>query len=832
MPFRTPAEAPVANPAAIGVAPGEPPVTAPLTGQAATKQAIADYKAAQQRALAPDLTDPEVPIQEVVRRRRAGGEMGFMDINLSAQIGGGAVGAAVGAGTAEEGASPAEIASRALLGGAAGFTLARYGANKIAGYKAATPKPGAVAPSDTVNVIGDAAEPLFKQQVAPDVTKGIAGLAKEFFEANPGLRDPSRLISDDIHRYVAGGAVPAEKLAEHGLTPETFAGVWRESISDHARSLAYLSHVMREANANMTPAQRAAIAAAGGAMEDAAYVRPFWKKLTDVWRGLLVTQPATAVRNAITQTGRVGLDVIQAPIDHWIQRLTGRPVTTQPLDGFEELLSLFGRNKANTDKIFQAFPKEGDRLFNNYLSDVAGAASVAKDGKVWGAIDQGVQAANILNRTQEFIIRRGIFQNALDKEMRTRGADLAEIIKTNNIGAIPHDAVRAAVETSLNKTFATTPEWGTMSRKLIDAINAIPGANLAIPFPRFMYNAIKFQYEYSPMGVLSYLSAGERAAFAAGDVQKVSKAIIGSGMLGAAMLMRNDDNAGEKWYEYRKDDGSYVDLRPFNPFASYLFVADVIKKQKDGTLYKLTGADIAQGLLSTNMRAGTGLYILDNALNLMSKTADEKKLGTKAAELTGDFLAGFLTPLTPLRDAYDQITAGQSIQRDTRQEPFLGPMKNRLPVLSQTLPEAELPTREGPKVTENPLLRQATGLTISGPKNALEKELDRLGFDRREVLASTGDKELDRKYAGAMGTVFERMLVPLVESEGFAGQPDTVKGALLDMAMERIRGRVRKTINETLPADKQLEIRIKKLDPRLRLMLKEFAPQLFETAKE
>lgn len=835
LPLRAPGEPPAASSGGIGLAPVDQPLSAPLTGQEATKAAVNDWKSAQQRALAPDLTDPEVPIQEVLRRRQAAGEIGNIDPRLAIQMGGGAVGAVAGAMTADEGASPAEIAARALLGGVGGWQLAKYGANKIAAYRPATPSHGAPPVSeaaDSVNVIGDTAEQLFKTQVSPSATKGIASLAKDFFTENPGLRDPTRLISDDIHRYVAGGAIPAEKLAEHGLTPETFADVWRKSISDHARSLGYLAQVMREANANMTPEQRAAIQAAGGSLEDAAYVRPFWKKLTDFWRGMLVTQPATAVRNAITQTGRVGLDVIQAPIDHWLQRITGRPVTTQPLDGFEEMLSLFQKNKANTDKILQAFPKEGERLFNNYLSDVAGAANVAKDGKIWGAIDSGVQMANILNRTQEFIIRRGIFQNALDKEMRNRGGDLGEIIKTNALGSIPQEAVRAAVETSLNKTFATTPEWGTMSRKLIDAINAIPGANLAVPFPRFMYNAIKFQYEYSPMGVLSYLSPTERAAFANGDVQKVSKAIIGSGLFGAAMLMRNSEHAGEKWYEYTKDDGGVVDLRPFNPFASYLFAADVLKKQKDGTLYKLTSNDIAQGLLSTNMRAGTGLYLLDNALNMMSKTADEKKLGAKGAELAGDFLGGFVTPLAPLRDAYDQITDGQSVMRDTRQDPFLGPIKSRIPGVSQSMPEAKIPTREGPKVTENPGLRQITGLTVSGPKNALEKELDRLGFERREIIASTGDKELDSKYAGAMGKVSERLLVPIVESEKFQSAPDTIKGVVLHEVLDLVRGEVKKGINESLPADKQLAIEIKKLDPRTRLMLKEFAPQLFSTASE
>lgn len=671
-------------------------------------------------------------------------------------------------------------------------------------------------------VVGDVAEPLFKAEVAPEVTKGIAGLAKQFFAENPGMRDPTRLISDDIHRYVAGGAVPEEMLAAHGLDGAKFADIWRASISDHARSLGYLSQVMREATAKMTPEELSAFQKAGGLMEDAAYVKPFWKHLTDTWRGLLVTQPVTAVRNALTQAGRVGLDVMQTPIDHWIQKLTGREVTVQPLDGFRELMSLFQKNKATTDQILSAFPKEKARLFQRYLSDVDQSTGAPTQSPVWDAIGKGVDAANILNRTQEYMIRRGIFQSALDVELRNRGLDLHDIIKNNKLGAIPDDAVHAAIDQSLSKTFAETPGWGTWQRKLIDAVNAIPGANIAIPFPRFMYNAIKFQYQYSPMGILSYLSKSERAAFAAGDVAAMSKAMIGTGLLGAAILFRNSDYAGEKWYEAVDGQGEVKDLRPFNPFASYLFAADVLKKSKDGTLYKLTAGDIAQGLLATNMRAGTGLYLLDNALNLMSKTADEKKFGTKVSELTGDFLGGFLTPLSAFRDAYDQITEGQSIARDTRGNPLVDPLKSRIPGVSQTLPEAEIPTRAGPLVTEDPLMRQLTGVTTHGKKNPVEKELDRLGFDRREVLPSTGDKPLDRKYSELMGVAVEGMMVPVVQTQRYQELPDTVQAVVLSEGIGEIRNQVRQSINQNLPPDKQLELEVKKLSPRIRILLQEF----------
>lgn len=751
---------------------------------------------------------------------------GSINPSLAAQMGGATVGAATGAATADEGAPPAEIASRALLGGLGGWQLAKFGADKIIGIKI---KPSTVAigniptkatsQANKIEVVGDAAEPLFQKEMSTPLHKKITLLATEYYESG-GVRDPKLLVSDDIAMKLGMGDIAPEMAAKYGITPEEISGVFRTSITDHARAMAYLSHVSR--SLNMTKEEGEAIAKAGAALEDAAYVRPLWKKVTDTWRAMLVTQPATAVRNAISQAGRIGLDVIQAPLDSWIQKLTGRPQTAHPMDGLEEVFSLFQKNKDNTDLILKSFPDAKRRMFQTYLSDVTTATGQPAEGAFWTGVNKVVDVANILNRTQEFVIRRALFQSKLAQEMRNRGKDLATIIKTNAIDSIPEDAIKAATKNALDKTFAETPAWGTMSKKLIDAVNAVPGAALAMPFPRFMYNAIRFQYEFSPMGILSYLSKAERAAFAAGDVQKVSKAVIGTAMLGAAFGVRNADNAGEKWYEWTKDNGDVVDLRPFNPFASYLFVADVLKRQRDGTLYKLSGSDIAQGLLSTNMRAGTGLYLLDNAVTLMSKSANDKKLSTKGAELTGDFLAGFFTPLNVMRDAYDQFTDGQSVMRDTRSESFLGPIKNRIPVVSQTLPEAELPTREGPKISKDPLLRQATGLFISGPKNAFEVELDRLGFERSEILPNTGDHELDVKYARAMGAVAQRFLVPLADSDKFQSLDDSVKGVVLHEAIAGVRQEVTKAVNATLPPEKRMEMQLKKQTPRLKYLLQDF----------
>lgn len=676
--------------------------------------------------------------------------------------------------------------------------------------------------SEPISVAGDFAQPIFKMEVAPEYTKKVTALAKQFFADNPELRDPKILISDDVKKYVWTGQINPEFMRQYGLKPEQFAMDLRATASDAGKTLSAYSQIVRK---YISPEMADELRKLGTDVPDSIVLKPLWRRLTDLWRASLVTQLATSVRNASTQVARLGLDGMTEALDAGIQKLTGVKQTVHPLDGFEILLRLGQKNKAAVDAILDNAPSEKSRMFSNYLSDVP----IPKDAGISGALEHtirtaesGVNALNIFNRTQEFIIRRAVFQARLSQNLREKGLDLDQIIKSGDISTIPNEAISYAVDRALHATFAESPAYGSIARSFVDFVNKVPGLSIAVPFPRFLTNAIKFQYQYSPLGILHYLSPKERTAFAAGDVSRMGKAIVGSALFGAAMEFRNSGFAGEKWYEAVNDKGEVIDLRPFNPFASYLFVADVAKRTKEGTLYKLTSNDIAQGLLSTNMRAGTGLYILDNVLNnFVGSTADEKKFQRKLQEFSGELASGFLTPLAQVRDIYDEFTEGRAVMRDIRQEPFLGPVKRNIPGVSQTLPPQAFPTREGEKFNPDPLQRQLTGLGKTGPKNALEKEIDRLGFESNEVLPTTGDPEIDRKYRGSLGKVLGVVGPKLVTAQSYTKLNDAQKGVVLSEAISDIRSVVRSIANDELPTEKQMKMEIKKLSPRTRILLKE-----------
>ena len=241
-------------------------------------------------------------------------------------------------------------------------------------------------------------------------------------------------------------------------------------------------------------------------------------------------------------------------------------------------------------------------------------------------------------------------------------------------------------------------------------------------------------------------------------------------MLLTAYLLRLREDDDQKWYEVSIPGVERsVDVRPFNPFASYLFVADLLKRWWKGTLYDTVDTkDILQGIFSMNLRAGTGLYALEHALDGLSQLRDTKKFKEFSGRMLGEYVAGFLTPFQQVKDVLAQFVGDMAVVRDRNLEPFLGPLKDKLPGLveaglAQEMPPAYTGTRAAPITRQAPLLRQLTGITLGEAKNPAERELARLQFDRREILPRSGDPMLDNLWAKHLGALVEERLAPYVE---------------------------------------------------------------------
>ena len=405
--------------------------------------------------------------------------------------------------------------------------------------------------------------------------------------------------------------------------------------------------------------------------------------------------------------------------------------------------------------------------------------------------ERTVDILNAANRFQEFIFRRAVFAAKLDAQLKTRGESLDDIVAENRIGTIPREDIEVAVAEALEFTFAKNFPVHSAAGRFVRFITGLPGATLFIPFPRFMMNSVKFQFEFSPLGVLKLATKSERAAMRRGDMKVISRAVIGSVLLLLAWQLRNSDFAGERWYELRLKDGRTIDLRPFNPLASYLFVADIAKRMNEGTLSSFGLGELSRGILSSSLRAGTGLFIIDSIIEAIAGIGDREKAARVLKSFAGNVLSGFLIPLQQVRDVFAEFDERDAVIRDTDGQPFLGPFRKRLPFAARGLPEVELPTRSAPPIRRQPLVRQLTGLGFRDPKNPAERELDRLGFRRGEILASTGNPELDRLAAKHMGPLVETELVALVEDERYKRLSNAGKAAVLSLALKELRGRAR-----------------------------------------
>jgi hypothetical protein len=595
------------------------------------------------------------------------------------------------------------------------------------------------------------------------------------------VRDPKKLMTEQlVDEWLADPSKYQEITAKYGMTPQEFASAMKEQASSWGRKLGELGLEaqrlgMKVPELGEALAELEKINRTPGAWDS---LQNYYKSFDRIRRGLLVTQLSTSVRNFETQLGRVGLDVFEKGLDSGLQKLLGKTQTVSPLEGVEQLFKVFqrGESKKIAETVLEVFPKEYKRMYSNYMSDI--------ETGIGGTLSRGVDILNTANRFQEFLFRNGVFRASLEQNLRAQGKDPIKIIERNGVGEIPMESIRYAVDRSLEMTFAKPPEYGTIGQKFVSFVNGMPGATFLIPFPRFLLNSLKFTFEYNPTGLLKLLSAKERAAFAAGDMHVMSRAIIGTAMLGVSYLLRDSEEyAGEKWYELNAG-GKTIDLRPFNPFAAYLFMADVVHKSIHGNLQSLTAKDITMGILSSNMRAGTGLFALDQILNALSKTGDSEKALDLLKQITGEVAGGFLTPL----NQFKEFLAGfdDYVVKEKRSDPFWGPIKEKIPWLEKTLPELYSPTKEGPVTREKPALRQLTGI-MAKTKTDFEKELDRLGFDYREIVHSTGNAEADNLVAQYMGIMASRVALPLVQSEGYQNLPDEQKAYYLRDVLAEMR---------------------------------------------
>ena len=484
----------------------------------------------------------------------------------------------------------------------------------------------------------------------------------------------------------------------------------------------------------------------------------------NVWRASAVSQAATAMRNAIGQTGRLGIGIIDDAIQAGIRGTSGRQSMRNVLDSLKadgralkDQIPLI-KDKKLLDDIMDGNPITENQLLNKSVHEI-------------DVLNRYARWINSLNMVQEKFFRRLAFQARLDKLLREHKDNLPGIDSIDP-KKIPAELLDDAVQHALDISFASS--GGKVARMVTKGFDNIPLLYTINPFPRFAFgNALPFLIEHSPLGLAKALGPQAMKELAKGNTRTFSRAasrgLIGTTMLGAAMQMRDHPNAGERYYEWytgppdpETGERPYADLRAFAPFTTYLFMAEALKG-KDSTLNAM---DYANATIGINRISGTGLVFVDA---LRAKKGEA--LENLTAKFVGQWGGVFTYPLKQAVDVEYAVKGGgpaRDVSGDTLTEQILNPSKANIPIVERGLPARQDYIRGE--------VERYVPFVTTRKKNVVEAELDRLGILRYTQGPRGGTKESVRWRSGVMSDYTSPIITAIISSNVPVRELSSIQG--------------------------------------------------------
>lgn len=635
---------------------------------------------------------------------------------------------------------------------------------------------------------------LTDSKIQKDLSARAVRVALHVIDQDPTFRiKPNQKTSTAIAEVFSNldtidDAVLEQAIRKEGLTPDDFAKANKLTVTEAAQVMQQYSAASKVLKrlTEIDPAIGKQVDELFGKPDE--YVSAFGRlgqMISSVEReskAWVVSGIGTTVRNVIG-TG-VGLaynsaaSLIEGSL-YTVGRTLDGAATGKRLDTLKNSLgdtmkdafSVYGYMSKNglstevTDTLLQHNPT----LRNNLLS--------ATQENATNEVSKAAQIFNTLNVAQDAFFRKAIFSAAVEKHMRRAGLDMYQTIGEGKV--IPASILKQATDDTLKATFSYAPkaqkggvqtlEAGAenMANLFVKAAE-FPGGSLIATFPRFMSNAIAFQYRYSVFGAASGAqdlikgalmnAAGEGGA---GLVRKgqenIAKGVVGTAALAAAYDYRLN-NQDADWYNIKNDDGSTIDTRSIFPLGPTLAVADFLAKRKLGLEPKT--AEAVEAIAGMKMPAGTQNQFLDQVFSSFSSEKDADKIEIAVGKVLGDFTARFTQPFL-VKSAYeflDLFREGGAIQRDPNVikseaagdkliEAAVNRVQSKLPIVKEELPEAIPRLREGPVYKEGEFFNSLIGVRVTPEKTPAEQEIVRLGIDPYKLYGpSSGDKQYDRAF--------------------------------------------------------------------------------------
>ena len=577
----------------------------------------------------------------------------------------------------------------------------------------------------------------------------------------------------------------------------------------------------------------------------------------------MTSQVGTTVRNTVGGVLRVGIDTVTTGLDlgvqAFVQAVKGEKAGKITLKDWTENTFAVAYGLINKDKsiaveeIFaMGFQKQAEKLYRQLadLEDISGKMVKGKTppSKVRNLSTGLGRNLNVLNTLSDNMFKRAAFMGAIQKELlkmkrlnQSKGTkvddsafDLATIMREGKFNDTfgSKDGIKAldrAIEEALYFTYQASPK-SHLGQLLIKGANRLPFLTTSlVPFPRFLANAMRFTYEYSPFFLMSKKVRYELGRTIGGkqgvddfgirSYHNTAKAITGMGLVIAGYAYR-ESSGGEKWYEGKSEDGQTYDLRPFFPAAPYLYFGELLRRAINGE--ELTDNKTAKEAISavTGMqvgKAGFGLYAMDKFVDDVGTIATDVSSGDSQvaldsisralAEFASNITSTYTMPLTPFQDTYNTFLApdDERIIRDNNVESIgaliLHKTLARVPgnfaietMLHEqfgteyNIPKAyESPTREGLLRRVTPISRQVYGRLYQGKKSNIEVQLDKLRITKAQVMKRTGLPAADSLLGFYMGEVVTDIIGPYLKSDTWKKIPQEYKKDALLQEIAKVR---------------------------------------------
>lgn len=647
------------------------------------------------------------------------------------------------------------------------------------------------------------AGPLADAKVRTKISENAVNVAMNVIRENPdfALKENER-ISDAINRVLSqmdevDDLTLESAMRQQNVSLDEMAAALRVTQSEAGRTLQQLSVVSKMINRlrNIDPAFDTQIKKL---YQDTEMDHGIGTSVADVIRraereskAFVVSRPSTTIRNMLGSTAGLTIKSATRLFEGFVyssaqaieSMVTGKPARYSFGQNMEQALEDSIRPwKYLAD---QGLSKElTDMLLNNNPSLQARLLGLGEDDK---GISAPAKLFNSFNQWQDGMFRRSAFVESIDRQLNDVGVDLMDLLKEGKM--VPKDVIARASDDAMKATMSYMPKVSAKGGAPIDAaaehwaakgvqfFEKLPGGSLLVTFPRFMANAMAFQYRHSPLGFASTLGdrAAVKAAYKTGDAatialaerqarDHVAQASMGTIALMAAIQYRRE-NQETPWGEMDNGDGTTTDIRAIWPLGPYFAAADVYVKMSRGVAFDAKGA--MEAIVGMKMPAGSQNTILERLADVMSSEDKMEQLGVTIGKVVGDFAGRFTEPFVS-EQVYDMIDAlsGNTTVRDPNildekvgsvempkwLEAGIQRVQNKLPIAKNELEPAAPRFSENKTMTrEGELISNIIGARSVAAGNDVVKEATRLGLEPFKLFGRpTGEKDVDAELVRAI----------------------------------------------------------------------------------